>query len=49
VSEFSLLSPSKQRPYVDTFVLVRRVHEAFGPERLLWGTCFPGATRAPVS
>jgi predicted TIM-barrel fold metal-dependent hydrolase len=46
VSELNLLSPSKQRPYADTFPLLRRVYEAFGPERLLWGTGFPGATRA---
>ncbi len=46
VSELSGLSPSKQPPYADTFSCVRRVFDAFGPERLLWGTGFPGATRA---
>jgi len=25
---------------------VQRVYEAFGPDRLIWGTGFPGATRA---
>jgi predicted TIM-barrel fold metal-dependent hydrolase len=25
---------------------VKRVYDAFGPDRLLWGTGFPGATRA---
>jgi predicted TIM-barrel fold metal-dependent hydrolase len=46
VSELSLLSPSKIYPYADTFPWVKRVYEAFGPDRLLWGTGFPGATRA---
>ena len=26
----------------DTFDLVRRVYDAFGPQRLMWGTDFPG-------
>ena len=46
VSELSLLSPSKKAPYADTFDCVKRVYDAFGPDRLLWGTGFPGATRA---
>jgi predicted TIM-barrel fold metal-dependent hydrolase len=46
VSEFSILSPSKKYPYRDTFALVKKVYDAFGPDRLLWGTGFPGATRA---
>jgi predicted TIM-barrel fold metal-dependent hydrolase len=46
VSELSLLSPSKTFPYSDTFAAVKRVYDAFGPDRLLWGTGFPGATRA---
>jgi predicted TIM-barrel fold metal-dependent hydrolase len=46
VSELSVLSPSGTYPYKDTFPLVRRVYDAFGPDRLLWGTGFPGATRA---
>jgi predicted TIM-barrel fold metal-dependent hydrolase len=45
VSELSVLSPSKTYPYRDTFDLVKQVHKAFGPDRLLWGTGFPGATR----
>jgi predicted TIM-barrel fold metal-dependent hydrolase len=28
------------------FPWVRRVYDAFGPDRLLWGTGYPGATRA---
>ena len=46
ISELNLLSPSKRAPYADTWPLLRRVCEAFGPDRLLWGTGFPGATRA---
>ncbi|MCZ6793450.1 MAG: amidohydrolase family protein [Planctomycetota bacterium] len=46
VSELSVISPSKRFPYRDTYPLVRRVHDAFGADRLLWGTGFPGATRA---
>jgi predicted TIM-barrel fold metal-dependent hydrolase len=46
VTELSLLSPSKAHPYSDTFALVKRVYDAFTPDRLLWGTGFPGTTRA---
>lgn len=46
VSELSLLSPSKKHPYADTFDAVKQVYDAFGPDRLLWGTGFPGETRA---
>ena len=46
VSELMILSPSKKYPYKDTFPLVKAVYEAFGADRLLWGTGFPGATRA---
>ncbi|MFM7752219.1 MAG: amidohydrolase family protein [Opitutaceae bacterium] len=35
-----------QAPYADTWPCVQRVYEAFGPDRLIWGTGFPGATRA---
>jgi predicted TIM-barrel fold metal-dependent hydrolase len=46
VSELSVLSPSGKYPYRETFPWVRRMYDAFGPDRLLWGTGFPGATRA---
>jgi predicted TIM-barrel fold metal-dependent hydrolase len=46
VSELNILSPGKKYPYKDTFALVKRVYDAYGPDRLLWGTGFPGATRA---
>jgi predicted TIM-barrel fold metal-dependent hydrolase len=46
VTELNLLSPSKNYPFADTFECVKRVYDAFGPDRLLWGTGFPGTTRA---
>lgn len=46
VSELSSLLPSKKYPFRDAYPLVKRVYDAFGPDRLLWGTGFPGATRA---
>jgi predicted TIM-barrel fold metal-dependent hydrolase len=45
VSELSVLSPSGAYPYRDTFAYVRRLADAFGPDRLLWGTGFPSVTR----
>jgi predicted TIM-barrel fold metal-dependent hydrolase len=46
VSELNILSPSKKYPYRDAYPLVKKVCDAFGPDRLLWGTGFPGPTRA---
>ncbi len=46
VSELGVLSPSGKYPFKDTFPWVKRLYESFGPDRLLWGTGFPGATRA---
>ncbi len=45
VSEFSSLAPSKKYPFRETYAVIKRVYDAFGPDRLLWGTGFPGATR----
>lgn len=45
VSELSVISPSGVYPYEDTFAWVKRLYDAFGPDRLMWGTGFPGATR----
>ncbi len=45
VSELSSLLPSKKYPFRESYPLVKRVYDAFGPDRLLWGTGFPGATR----
>lgn len=46
VSELCIISPSGKFPYRDTFAWVKRMYDAFGPDRMLWGTGFPGATRA---
>jgi predicted TIM-barrel fold metal-dependent hydrolase len=46
VSELSSVTKSGTYPFADTFPYVKRVYEAFGPDRLLFGTGFPGAARA---
>jgi predicted TIM-barrel fold metal-dependent hydrolase len=46
LSELSYLSPSGKYPYRDTYPWVRRMYDAFGPDRMMWGTGFPGGTRA---
>ncbi|MCA9102551.1 MAG: amidohydrolase family protein [Pirellulales bacterium] len=46
VSELSSVSASKQYPFADAYPWVRRVYDAFGPEKLLFGTGYPGAARA---
>ncbi len=43
VSELVRLSPSHQYPFTDTYPWVKRMYDAFGPDRLMWGTGFPGA------
>ena len=45
VSELGVLSPSGKYPFQDTYAWVRRMYDAFGPDRLLWGTGFPGEIR----
>ena len=46
VSELASVSRSKKYPYADAYPYVKRVYEAFGPKRLLFGTGYPGAARA---
>jgi predicted TIM-barrel fold metal-dependent hydrolase len=46
VSELSSVSKSKTYPFADSYPFVKRVYEAFGPDRLLFGTGYPGAARA---
>ncbi len=46
VSELTSVSKSGTYPFADAYPWVRRVQEAFGPDRLLWGTGYPGAARA---
>lgn len=49
ISEFASLLPSKKYPFRDAYPVVKRVYDAFGPDRLLWGTGFPGATRGEAN
>ena len=46
VSELTAASKTAVYPFEDTWPWVKRVYEAFGPDRLLWGTGYPGASRA---
>lgn len=45
VTELNTMSVSKKYPYADTYAVVKRIYDAFGPDRLLWGTGFPAGTR----
>lgn len=40
VTEFYNHSKTREYPYADVLPTVRRVYDAFGPRRLLWGTGF---------
>jgi predicted TIM-barrel fold metal-dependent hydrolase len=40
VTEFYNHSKTREFPYTDVLPTVRRVYDAFGPQRLLWGTGF---------
>jgi predicted TIM-barrel fold metal-dependent hydrolase len=46
VSELSSVSKSGAYPFADAYPYVKRVYEAFGPDRLLFGTGYPGTARA---
>ena len=46
VSELSSVSSSGRYPFPDAYPYVKRVYEAFGPDRLLFGTGYPGTARA---
>jgi predicted TIM-barrel fold metal-dependent hydrolase len=46
VSELTSVSKSGKYPFADAYPWVKRVYEAFGPDRLVWGTGYPGAARA---
>jgi predicted TIM-barrel fold metal-dependent hydrolase len=46
VSELSSVSKSGTYPFADAYPHVKRVYEAFGPDRLLFGTGYPGNARA---
>ena len=40
VTEFYNHSKTRDYPYADVLPTVRRVYDAFGPQRLMWGTGF---------
>ena len=44
ISNMNRLS-REEFPHRDTFSIVRRVYDAFGPQRLMWGTDFPHVMR----
>jgi predicted TIM-barrel fold metal-dependent hydrolase len=46
VSELSSVSKSHTYPFTDAYPYVKRVYEAFGADRLLFGTGYPGTARA---
>lgn len=46
VSELASVSKSKTYPFTDAYPMVKRVYEAYGPDRLLFGTGYPGDSRA---
>ena len=41
ISAFYALG-EKKAPYHDLAPLIKQVYDAFGPQRLMWGTNFPG-------
>ncbi len=45
ITELSSVSKSKTYPFEDAYPYVKRVYEAFGPDRLLFGTGYPGSAR----
>lgn len=46
ISDLTSVSKSGKYPFPDAYPWVKRVYDAFGPDRLLWGTGYPGAVRA---
>ncbi len=40
------MSKSHEYPFPDALPWIKMVYDAFGPSRLLWGTGYPGASRA---
>lgn len=45
VSNMNAISKTEY-PHVDTFPIVRKLYDAFGPKRLMWGTDFPFVLRS---
>lgn len=45
VSELTSVSKSGKYPFPDAYPWIERVYQAFGGDRLLWGTGYPGSCR----
>jgi predicted TIM-barrel fold metal-dependent hydrolase len=45
VTDLTSVSPSKKYPFTEAMPWMKQVYDAFGPDRLLWGTGYPGAVR----
>lgn len=45
VTDMTSVSPSKKYPFPEAMPYLKQVYDAFGPDRLLWGTGYPGAVR----
>ena len=45
VTDLTSVSPSKTYPFAKAMPYIEQVYQAFGSDRLLWGTGYPGATR----
>ncbi len=45
VSELASVSKSGNYPFSDAYPWIERVYQAFGGDRLLWGTGYPGSCR----
>jgi predicted TIM-barrel fold metal-dependent hydrolase len=45
LTDLTSVSPSKQYPFSEAMPYLKQVYDAFGADRLLWGTGYPGAVR----
>ena len=45
VTDLTSVSPSKTYPFDSAMPYIEQIYQAFGADRLLWGTGYPGATR----
>lgn len=45
ISELSSTAPTKVYPFSDALPWMTQIFDAFGPDRLLWGTGYPGICR----
>ena len=45
VTDLTSVSPSKKYPFEEAMPYMHQVYQAFGADRLLWGTGYPGDVR----